>query len=251
MRKYNTYRSVLLLLMIFPFIGKGQVSTDSAISFFRKVCKTYSNVNYLSFKIRYTYANESYPAVVLDSLQGKIEMNKENCHMQLGTTETISNTNYNIILFKEDTLMYLSKPQSGTASFSRFSLIDSFFLKTKGLAVSMITHKGLIILTINFPAGMDYKKIEYSIDSATYYLRKVKYLVKTTDLLDPAAKAVADNGPMNDQWAIVESSFDNYATGQFNDTEFDDAKYFKKEGTEYKTTDDYRQYKIFKASPNL
>jgi hypothetical protein len=251
LKKYSSYRMALMLLIVLPFTGYAQVSNDSAIHFFKKFCSTYSNVDHLGFKIKYSYANELAPSVVLDSLHGEIKMNKQNCHVVLGNMETISNNNYSVILFKEDSIMYLSKPQPISALYNPASMADSFFTKTRGLNISIEKNESSIILTMHFPEGMDYKTAEFTIDSVTGYLQKVKYQIKATDLLDPSAKAIADNSPMKDEWAIVESEFYDYTTGEFGDTEFDDTRYFTKEGTEYKTTDAYKQYKIFKASPNL
>jgi hypothetical protein len=227
-----------------------QNNKDSAMEIFKTLSSKYANEKYLSFDINYSYRSESDMSVIIDSLSGKIRVNEKKYHVKLGNTEMICDNNYNVILFKEDTLMYLTKPSSSGVS-NPVLLLDSMFQKIPNITTSLAETKDEQLVTINFPKGMDYRQAQFFINKRTGYLKKIKYVVKSTQLLSAASKSQTSNSSLQNEWGVVESDFYNYSKGQFNDSEFDSNKYFKKDGTEYKPTDAYRQYKIFIGSPGL
>jgi hypothetical protein len=251
-KSMDKFRLYVIVMMLLSAHAEAQISTDSAMGLLKKMSIVYANTPYLGFDMTYKYMNESAPSDVIDSLSGRIELNKRDYRFSLGTTQSICNKNYNIILFGEDTLMYIVKPSS-QQPFAALALLDSMMLKVQGLDIREDISGGNILLKIMFPQGMLYKTLEYKIDAATGYLRQSKCVMKASALAGTSFQTpgLGKPGMQGDDWGIVESVYFNYQTGQFDDNEFDASRYFTKEGTQFKTTPAYSRYKIFLGSPNL
>jgi hypothetical protein len=251
MKKKSIINILIALLAFLPIAGYSQTNKDSALTILTRLVDKYNNTDYLSFNIEYTYRDDAKPTVVLDSLFGGVRMNKESYHLVLGNTETIHNKVYNLILFKEDSLMYISKSLVGKIASNPVSVLDSMLTKIKDVEISLTIRKNVQIITLNFPEGMDYKSAEFVIDEKTGYLLRARYKVNEIEMLDPMARNNTNNMALINKWGIVQSHYSRYQTGAFNNGEFDEKKYFIKTGTDFKPTDAYKQYKIFLASPGL
>jgi hypothetical protein len=248
MRKY-IIGIVLISLIGSPFISHAQSNEDSAINIFKELCTKYKNADHLSFRLHYSYRNEINQRP-LDSLMGNVMINKNDYHVQLGNTEIIHNSNYNIMLFKDDSLMYLTKSDSVKTVSNPVSLIDTMLLKIKGLNIFLSKNQWNQLITINFPAGMDYKQIIFFIDTKTGYLTKTKYVLKASLIENNNHTALGTSKGLN-EWVIVETILNHYQNNTFGDNEFDDKKYFTKEEGGYRTTSAYKGYKIFEGGTNL
>jgi hypothetical protein len=249
MKKYSTNILVVLFVILLPFIGYAQTNKDSAMNIVKELCNKYNTSKYLSFKVDYSYRNEDNPEVLQDSLAGQVKINENNYHIVLGNTETIRNNNYNVMLFKEDTLMYISKPAS--SNLNPLSVMDSLLNQISNMDVSLTKTRWQNIITINYPEGGDYKKAQLFIDIKSGYLVRIKYIVRIALLINPSDRAAVSNNSIQNNWALIESAYSQYQQSAFNDSEFDDKRYFIKDGKEYKPTEAYKQYKIFTASPGL
>ena len=104
--------------------------TDKAIQVFDALKQAYQIAQGVSFNVKYTYTNETRPNDVLDSLSGKFEISHDNYRYLLDSTETIHNNKYTIILFREDKIMYLTKP-SLAVSANPIEVIGEFFKNNK------------------------------------------------------------------------------------------------------------------------
>jgi hypothetical protein len=249
--KIHTIRFLIIFLTALPFYGHAQTNRDTALIVLENLMNKYHNTDYLSFDQEYTYMEDSKPNLVLDSMRGNVQMNKGNYHLILGNTETIHNDRYNVILFKDDSLIYISKPSVGKIMANPIGILDSMLIKEKSIDISVVQKRKLEIVVLNFPDGMGYKTAEFIVDEKTGYLLHVKYRVNALQMLDPASKIAAANTSLANEWGTVQSRYYKYAKGTFDDNEFDEKKYFIKDGTEFKPTGTYKQYKIFLASPGL
>lgn len=204
-----------------------------------------------SFELKYVYANEHTPEKILDSLKGKIETDGNNYHSVLDNTESIHNAKYNIVLFKEDNIMYLSAGTTAATSIDPLSQMETI-LNQSGATSCTISKAGKnTIIRIGFAADGPCKQMEMTIDTVAHRMLSMQYIIKTallTETPDATDKAVAAG---YDEYAIVKASFFNYHPVQPDSSKFDDATFFYKEGTEFKPTPAYSNYKIFVATPNL
>ena len=214
-----------------------------------KDLQAFYNNHPLSFSVKYTYANEHDPGRVLDSLSGKIEMAGVNYRCWMDSTETIRNDRYNIVLFKEDKIMYLTKP-AGVVAADPVQLIQATLEKT-GVSSAEIQRQGnLKTVRLFFGAGKPYRQMEMTIDTLSGHLIEMYYIVKTALLMEtPEGKEVAAQG--YDEYALVRASFEQYLPLPVNPARFDEHVFFSKKGNEFNTTQAYKDYKLIVGSPNL
>ncbi|SRR6266496_753084 len=240
------FSSVLLQIHVLA----QEQQTDKAIQVFDTLKQAYQNATGLSFDVKYTYTNETKPDNVLDSLSGKFEISQDNYRYLLDSTETIHNDKYTIILFREDKIMYLTKP-SLAVSANPIEAIGEFFKNNKDVSCQLNTAHNTKVLSIHYPPGMVYKQINLTIDTATGYLVKAEYIVQTKLLMETQPQDEQANQNQYDEYARVEADFSNYKIGSIDSNEFDENRFFQRDGKNFKTTDPYKTYKIFIGSSNL
>lgn len=239
-----------ILFLHTAMFAQNEQQTDKALEIFAQLQQTYQQVDGISFNVKYTYTNESKPETVLDSLSGKFEINKSNYHYLLDSTETIHNDKYTIILFREDKIMYLTNP-SLAASANPVQTIGEFFKNNKDINCQIVTNTRTKTLSVHYPPGMQYKQINLTIDTVTGYLMKAEYIVQTKLLLETDLQNDKGSASAYDAYARVEADFFDYKQIPIDNSEFDERKFFDREGKNFKTTEEYKTYKIFIGSSNL
>ncbi|MBI3883692.1 MAG: hypothetical protein HY305_05645 [Sphingobacteriales bacterium] len=249
LKLYNTI-ALLLSLMMQPFAGHSQSSSrEEALNAYRQLFNTYQHIDYLSLEQDCTYKLLSKPNEVVDTLRSHLKMHHNNYHLILNNTETIQNAEYTVALFKEDSVMHISKAKPNPLF--AIDLVDTMILKMEGLDVTMQTKRKQQTITINYPDGMDYKTVQFLINKSTGYLTSTKYVVKAKLLMSPEEIEEATKTPEANEWGVIDNRFTHIETGKFDDSEFDMSKYFIKTGKEFKVTEAFKQYKIFIGSPDL
>jgi hypothetical protein len=204
----------------------------------------------LSFDVRYTYASELHPEALLDSLNGHIEMAGNKYYYQLANTEMTANDKYVVTLFKDDKIMYLSKSMSQNTVDPLEQMRVS--MKTAGVNRCSVTEKAKVkIITVGFKEGGPYKELQMDFDKSSGYLLSMRYILKTTMLMEATGGANAEAPQEHGEYAIVQSYYDNYKQLSQEVNQFDNTKFFYKEGGEFKPTAAYNEYKIFVGSPDL
>lgn len=249
-------RIFLMIAVLLPALvrqqAKAQAANDTAALFaeMRQLQEAYGRS--LSFDIKYTYASERQPGAILDSALGRIELSGKNYHFRLDSVETLSNKDYSVTLFKKDKVMYLAKPSSLGTSPDPVQQMRTI-LKNGAYKSCRVTQQGSVkTVHIDFGADAVYRQMEMSIDKKTGYVTSMRYVLKTTALVGAGAERSAEEVIAGyGEYAIVQSTFDHYKLLPADYTGFDESRFFYKEGTEYKTTSDYNDYKIFRGSPNL
>jgi len=196
----------------------------------------------IAFDLKYIYSNEDKPGVVLDSLAGSIEMEGSKYRCLLDSVETIQNDKYNIVLFKEDQLMYLSTGVSASASMDPLVQLDSMFKKAAPQRCAVSTAGRIKILDIGFGENAVCKTMKLTIDTVKQHLLSVDYIVKSSMLTGV---------PEDSGYAAVKSVFYNYRTLKTDPSRFDEKRFFRKEGDEFVPVAAYNNYKIVVATPKL
>jgi hypothetical protein len=224
------------------------IDTTRLFAEFKKM-RTVYQAKGLSFDIRYTYASEKQPDQILDSLNAHIDMLEDKVHYQIDSTETISNGRYNIALFKEDKIMYLSK---GTT----LSTVDPIqqirsIIGDGAITGCTINDEGkLRSIRLQFGENGACREMLMTIDNTTGYMVMMRYIVKTELLLDGKG-ADSDIEALYGRYAIVNSVYNQYKPFAPESRFFDEGRFFYKEGDEFKPTALFSEYKIFAGSPGL
>jgi hypothetical protein len=239
----------LLMGILFIIEGNCQdAGKDKVINELRKISERFRNSRYLSFDINYRYASEQKPSVFLDSLDGSFKLSGNKYWYTMADTEGIGNSEYTILLFREDKIMYLSKPSGVSIAQNPIAMIDSFLTARPGIKYSIDVQKKQKKITLEFDGNEKYKKIEYDMDAVTGFITKMSCVVQASEMYDPSVRSEIEDRSV---YVVVEADFKNYRENSFVDSLFDTAKYFKKVGEEYIALPPYESYKVFLGTNTL
>lgn len=226
--------------------GLDQVMTEM------KKMQSFYKAHPLSFDVKYTYAGEDAPEKILDSLSGRLEMSGDSYRCLLDSTETITNSRYSIMLFKEDKVMYLSKPASAATPGSDPLQLIQLAMERTGAKSCDVSRSGRNkVISIDFKEGGPYRQMEMTIDTLSGYLQSMRYVLKTALLMDASADADAAAQQGYDEYAVVLATFSDYHIMPADPSRFNEHTFFYKEGNEFIATQAYKDYKLFVGTPNL
>lgn len=231
-------------------VGQGLSDTTKLYTEIAKLQQVYKE-HALSFDIRYTYCSELHPAKVLDSLIGSMELAGTTYHYKLDNTETFSNSHYNLILFKEDKVMYIATPVESSNTGNPIPQLRQMIGNDNIRGCVLVNKGNLEIFKINFKTEGYCREMEITIEKSTGYLLSMKYVVKTELLMEAQRNPNAKPDPEYGPYAIVRSDFKNYRLLKPDVVLLNEQDFFYKEGNAFKTTPAYSEYKIFVGSPNL
>jgi hypothetical protein len=209
--------------------------------------KTYTNTPYLSFNTRYKYSFESTPTVIEDSSFGVYKVNQYKYWGQIDSVEFMQNDSFAITLFREERTMAL-----GTANYKFNQTLplaywDSLFLQNERFSYATGVDAGLKKITVNYNAGLPYKKFEMWYDSVNYRISRIRYVIS-----EYASEPDFYSLPSPGQYGIVDMEFYNYQTGLFSDNVFRTASYVLALGNNtYSPATAYSTYQLYISAPGL
>ena len=244
---------LLLLNICYCVSIKAQQNTsvEAVISLLKQMRAGYDSIPDLSFDVSYTYTKQNAPGDILDSLSGRMQASNKQYHWSISNTEMIANSKYVIMLFKEDKLMYITRPGSQNMNFDPLARLDSSLFLLKGLQCLMGTKKNSTTVALNFPESSSYKQVELDIDKNTGFITHSRFVVKQDALqdfgdFDNNIDKVTDNS-----YCVIEARYYNYSKDSISASLFSEVNYFKRSGSEFSTVAPYNDYKIFIGSPDL
>jgi len=208
----------------------------------------YRSYKSLHFSISYRYASERNPSVYLDSLKGDFKMSGGSYRYIVDSTEFIGTSDLILVIFRQDRILFLSRPSGALQSGNPMALMDSLLLKSDNINGSVEETADQQQITISFPPGGTIKRIVYTVDRKTGLVMNMTNIIQSSQLYDPSVRSRVDG---KSSYAVVETTFSNYREGDFAQEELNPGRYFKKEGTEYVALPPYEGYKIFKGNPDL
>jgi len=240
---------VLWLAVAVPAFGQ-DTSKQQVLQLFEKMRQAYSDTGTVQFEVTYTYANESKPNKILDSAKGYMEIGQHGYYCKIDNTETIQTDSVAILLFHDDMVMYLSK-KNPVQNFggNPMVVLDSFLQQNSGLTVSVTTPGRYKNITLGLPPGYPYKKMAFIADTATSFISQISYTVKTEKLLEDRGSGFDKS--VYDDYALVVANFSGYKKGSAGGSKAEPSDYFIKNTDGIKTTEKYKDYSIFIATPNL
>ncbi|WP_343673838.1 hypothetical protein [Chitinophaga sp.] len=202
------------------------------------------------FDIKYVYANETRPEIILDSLTGSVEISGDNYYCRMDSTESIKSDRYNIIVFHEDKLLLLATSRQDSAV-DPILYMQSMIAKSDAEKCN-VSHKGPVkTVNIAFLPGSPCKNMIMQMDTVRRQLLSVEYLLKSTLLLDPVAQQENQLPEGYDEYALVRTTFYNYHPLKEAASRFKEERYFYKEGAEFKPTAAYSNFQVVLSNPNL
>ncbi|MCW3463665.1 hypothetical protein [Chitinophaga nivalis] len=201
----------------------------------------------ISFDVKYTYANESRPDILLDSLEGNMQQSGSYFRCVLGATETFGNNRYNVAAFTEDQLLYIAAATPDSLRPSPLSYISQA-LQQSGIQQCVMTQqKALKTARFTFPDNQSFKFMEMTVDTTTWQLQRIIMTVKTEMLVSNGMRP----GAGYDDYALVIMTFMHYTPLTAEQRRFDEQAYFNKVGKEFKPAGRFAGYQVYIGSPQL
>ncbi|NII26635.1 hypothetical protein HB364_16215 [Pseudoflavitalea sp. X16] len=254
--------TTLIITLWLPFRGWGQgqgqaqeEATSKAAAAMRRLAEKYQQARLLSFDVLYRYAAEGKPGEYLDSLRGQCKVHGNRYWSALDNTESVYDGQLLVMLFKEDSIIYLAKPaaasmpgaQGGAAN--PVAMIDTFLLHNKGSQCFYTATPGEELITLSLPGTGPYKQITWQVNRKTGYLDKMTSLVRSDQLYDPSVRAQVTDAASS--YVVVETLYSNFRQGAYEESIFAPGRYAKKEGDTWVTVVPYEKYKVFLGSTGL
>lgn len=238
----------LIAVSVLTIAGKLRAQTtvaEKAVAEIRQVQELLGAAN-MAVEMKYTYAGEHTPGVVLDSLSGKVEMAGKNYRCVFNRTEIICNDQLQIILFGEDRLMYLAKAGAKSGPSDPIAMMQQMLSASGVENVDVVSKDARKTIRIKFAPSASCKEMMIVVDVAKKRLDLVQYVIKTTMLSE-----TAETPEGYEEYAVVKAVFFNYAAAASPRSRFENSTYFRKDGGKYTPADAYKDYTIFLGSPDL
>ena len=245
----------LLIVCLLTAAGQSRAqapdSTTRIGAFIQKIQQAYQQAHYLGFNIRYYYANADKPNLFLDSLSGEIQMDKGRSRFALQGTETILNDKYSIQVNDDEKIIYLAAAHRATPG-NPLGMLDSVFAHLGGIHITVRKEGGQDIMSLQFPPGKSYSRMEIRADGQTGFFQRISYWVNTATAAGKEMIDRPDNPTLYQAQGRMEIVFTGYQQGRFDDSVFREDKFFNKVAAgRFEPAGRYKDYHIFLASSNL
>jgi hypothetical protein len=229
----------------------GQDTASSEVkTLLQKVETAYAQASFLSFDVKYSYANITEPNQPNDSVTGKIQVDKNRCHLLLEGIETLITPTHTIQVIPDEQLIYIGASNAKSNSMDPKSMVDTLFHYLKG-SITLLQSANEQTISIIFPPGAPYIKLSMTIDSRTGFLEKVRYDLRTEALVDKSLIRDASHpGPYDNEGTVL-VEYSHYHQNAFGDEAFNEGNILVKNGNVYQPTGKYSHYQVFLANPNM
>jgi hypothetical protein len=215
-----------------------------------KIQAAYRGQAYLSFDVRYSYALETTPMAITDSMQGSFKLAGNQYWGVLDSMEFMQNDRFAISVYKTGHLMGVDSPMAMYPAAIQFTMLDSLLGKG-GYTISQSNSGAIKSLHIRFSnPDMPYKDFTIKYDSSNYWVKQVVYTIRKDvyDGDDEAALSNADNGS---SYVVITADYLHYSTAAFDETVFESERYFLASGGAYMPAMAFAGYDIMVSSPSL
>lgn len=247
-------KRILLMVLVSGLVVPGALATDSTNAvkqFMQKVQQAYKSAAYLSFNVKYRYANKDNPQRYIDTIQGEVAMDKNRMRFIIEEVETVTNDKYTIRVDHDEKLIYLSTPQPAQMA-DPLAMLDSALAHFEGIKAQVTHNKSQSTLVLNFPPGQPYKNITMVIDEKTGFVQRVLYELYTDGLVEKDQVIGQGGNGIYQAEGRIEILFTDYRQGQFSDALFNEGGYFTRLGQgQYEPSEKYKDYQVFLASSKL
>ena len=253
MRRIAFY--LLMVVMVVAGLSSrswAQAPVSQALQAMRRVAATYQQARFLSFDVLYRYAAEDKRNEYLDSLKGQYKVHGSRYWSVLDNRESVYDTRLLLLLFQEDSLIYLARPASATgqeAALNPLAMPDTFLLNQKNMDCSYTVSPQEELIGMHFTGNGPCREVTWHVDRKSGYLTKMVSIMRADQLYDPSVRSLVTDAAS--AYVIVETLYTNYRQGTFDESVFDLGRYIKKEGKGYVTVAPYERYKVFVGTPGL
>lgn len=239
----------LLVLPLAALTDKAAAQAD-LLKESEKIQLAYKTPSHLSFDLKYTYAFETEPTVILDSSLGTFKISGNHYWGVIDSAEFMQNDSFAIVVYKPGRLINVSNPKGLYPQAAGFAALDSLLGKD-GYTSSLTRsgHNKVMVLTFSDPLS-PYKEFNVSYDSVSYQVSEVAYIIKEEYMTGDGFTGEHNNNSPG-KYLQVKAVYKNYDTTAFSSSVFDAANYFTVSNGSYRPLPPYSEYEVFLASPNF
>ncbi|SKA40208.1 hypothetical protein SAMN04488128_105142 [Chitinophaga eiseniae] len=201
-----------------------------------------------SCQVEYRYSNASEPGVVLESKKGTMTVDSSRYCRIIGNTEMLHNDRYDITVFNEDSLIYVTnaavtpqgaQPLGNLMAMLKDSLLTGCTVNSKGAAKT---------IRFLFHPNASCKSMEVVADTVSMRVMAVNMEIRTSLMMNGA-----EPGEGYEEYAMMSVLLSGYqplkpaAVAAI----FDEKRYFHKTDKSLVPAATYAGYQVFSGSPQL
>jgi hypothetical protein len=245
---FNYFRKTVMVSLFSICLCGGKINAQNLSVESVKLQNAYKNQAFLSFDVKYTYADASSPNTIIDSSFGQFKMSGEYYWGAIDSMEFMQNNNYSVLVSKSDKIMRIANPDGVYNQIINLAQFDSLIGKGN-YNLNMGTTGNLKTIELVFTnSNFAFSKYKVCYDSATNWVTQIAYEIKEDiqDNEDSYGKSSSSSTYM-----VVTANFTNYQTAAFTNNYYNPANYFLPVGTTYVPQAPYSDYEVFVAAPNL
>jgi hypothetical protein len=248
MKSAVMYLAIMFMMLLQE--ARAQEGQGKVKELLLKMQRAYQEASYLDFRITYYYANQSLPEKPLDSLLGKVQMDKGRCRLVIDNTEMLVTNNYTIQVMRQDKAIYLTKAKH-SGLIDPVGLLDSVLAHMNGVRTESRHKDGLETVVIHFPAGQQYTAITMTIDEKAGFLTRVTYDLHASTLVSQDMIDRPDHPGLYQAEGQVDVVFSGYRTGSFGENMFDENRFIHKVADKFEPSERFKDYHVFFTPTNL
>lgn len=244
---------IVLIIALWYSTGSGAQSPapdlqlQKAVALMNKVQAATMATPY-NCKVEYRYSNESTPAVLLDSKKGMMTVDSNRYFQLIGNTEMLHNNHYDIAVFNDDSLIYVTNATAATPGVQPLEKLGEM-LKDSLLAGCTINSKGTTkTVRFLFRPNVTYKWIEVVADTVKMKVMAVNMVMRTSLMMNGA-----EPGEGYEEYALMSvllSDYQSLKPGVIANI-FDEKRFFHKTDKRLIPAAAYAGYRVFSGSPQL
>ena len=233
--KYYYHFIVLFFITMIVFQGHGQ---ESKVKDLIRLNHEYAKRNSLQMHVVYQGYSSYTSKEPVDTQYGIVKQQGENIYYQIGTLESLHNSECNVIVDEEDKMITLLKiiSKSETPDLGQLMELVEKYAKNS-TSISLVTldnlHKEYRIVV---PGNSEYSEIRIVYDYKQWFVKKMILYYDTP-------MSVTEGGKM-DKPRLVISYKQKDVKPSFTKNEFSIDRFVKKEGDRYLGVGKYLGYKI-------
>ncbi len=246
----NVHHTIPLLLFVFSCtLPVARLQAQPEQKYLRQIrvaAAAFTDTAYQHFDICYRYASAETPGRFEDSLTAGFKTWRNRFWYTASNTEVVSDDSLAVVLFKDDQLIYLTRPGQANALSGQFALLDSLLGGKYPVAVSAEKQGSVMHYRVEFIQPVYYKIFECWINEKGRIL-KTRQLVNRM-LAEQQFSAATQPGSA---WISIELEFRQYPGNDFRPEWFDTRRVVTKENNEWVARSPYQHFTVFKANPKL
>lgn len=199
----------------------------------------------ISYEMDYRIAAVTNPDQFIDSANGSCKYLGKKCWYSIGGMEVFQDSSLTVVVFEEDQLIYLTRPNSMHSGFNAVSLLDSLLKGNQQVICTKQTEHGLEQYKVVFSQPVLYKELSFLVDKKGRMISSRQ--IVNQSLMSGDVQATGISG----DWVVLDIRFKNWKSSSSGDPVFSLTHYLQKNADGWLASDRLAAYTVFIAHSSL